>query len=171
MRRRFSGKHTNWAMPDLISIDGGKGQLAAATEVLDELGVRIPAIGLAKRHEEIVQRVGDMPIGDESGPRARRDERIDGEFRIIALSHTSKTLQLLQRIRDEAHRFAVSYHTTVRDKRTKTSILDTIPGVGPVTRKKLIRHFGSTRALSDADEATLATVVGASKAKVIKRYL
>ncbi|MCC7543777.1 excinuclease ABC subunit UvrC [bacterium] len=170
MRRRFSGRHTDWAMPDLIIIDGGKGQLAAATEVLDELGVRIPAIGLAKRHEEIVQRVVDMPIQKQAA-RARQEERIDGGFRIISLPHTSKTLQLLQRIRDEAHRFAVSYHTSVRDSRTKTSVLDTVPGVGPATRKRLIRHFGSTRALSNADEDAIAEVVGPSKAKIIKQHI
>lgn len=172
MRRRFSGRHTDWALPDLIIIDGGKGQLAAATEVLDELGVSVPAIGLAKRHEEIVQRVKDMPVArDGRQPTSRGEERIEGEFRIIALPHTSKTLQLLQRIRDEAHRFAVSYHTTVRDKRTKTSVLDTIPGIGPVTRKQLIKAFGSVRALSYVSQDDLAAVIGESKAKLIKQHL
>ncbi len=169
MRRRFSGRHTDWALPDLIIIDGGKGQLGAATEVLDELGVTIPAVGLAKRHEEIVQRIRDMPVAKHKSPRA--EERYEGEFRIIALPHTSKTLQLLQRIRDEAHRFAVAYHTTVRDTRTKASLLDTIPGIGPVTRKQLIKAFGSVRALSKVSEAELTAVVGEAKAKLIKQHI
>jgi len=177
MRRRFSGRHTDWALPDLIIIDGGKGQLAAATEVLDELGVRIPTVGLAKRHEEIVQRLIDSPgLGQSRGePKApMRDighEKTDGEFRIISLPHTSKSLQLLQRIRDEAHRFAVSYHTSVRDKRTKTSKLDTIPGIGPVTRKQLIRAFGSVQGVALASQSELVAVVGAAKATIIRQHL
>ena len=168
MRRRFSGRHLDWAVPDLIIIDGGKGQLAAATEVLDELNVQVSAVGLAKRHEEIVQRLSDAPQQSET---SRRDERIDGEFRIIMLPHTSKTLQLLQRLRDEAHRFAVSYHTNLRDNRIKTSKLDTIPGVGPVTRKRLIRAFGSVAGVSEASLEELAEQVGVARAKIIKQHL
>lgn len=167
MRRRFSGRHQDWSLPDLIIIDGGKGQLAAATEVLDELGVKIPAVGLAKRHEQIVQRLGDAP--DERAGRA--EEHVDGEFRIITLPHTSKVLQLLQRIRDEAHRFAVSYHTTVRDTRTTTSWLDGVPGVGPTTRKKLIRAFGSVKGVRQASLIDLSGVVGAAKARVILQHV
>lgn len=165
MRRRFSGRHTDWATPQLIIIDGGKGQLAAATAVLDELHIPVPAVGLAKRHEEIVQRREDIAPQAKVEPTELRE---DGEFRIIALSHKSKTLQLLQRIRDEAHRFAVTYHTSVRDARTKQSVLDTIPGVGPITRKKLIRTFGSVAGVKAASLQEVSEVVGAKLARIIK---
>lgn len=167
MRRRFSGRHDDWPKPDLIIIDGGKGQLAAATAVLDELGVSVPAVGLAKRHEQIVQRLTDAPTKRQG----RSEDFVDGDFRIIALPHTSKVLQLLQRIRDEAHRFAVSYHTTVRDKRVRTSLLDGVPGVGPTTRKKLIREFGSVAGVKAATLTELSASVGAAKARVIKEHI
>ena len=165
MQRRFSGRHTDWPNPNLIIIDGGKGQLAAATAVLDELKIHIPTVGLAKRHEEIVQRASDIK---SSAQVSAGEVREDGEFRIIALDHKSKTLQLLQRVRDEAHRFAVTYHTSVRDTRTKQSVLDTIPGIGPITRKKLIRHFGSVVGIKEASLQELSEVVGPKLARVIK---
>ncbi len=169
MERRFSGRHDDWAKPDLIIIDGGKGQLAAATEVLDRLGVNIPAVGLAKRHEEIVQRRQDVPA--TIGRATRLEERYDGDFRIISLPHSSKIVQLLQRIRDEAHRFAVSYHTTLRDTRTKSSWLDSVPGIGPVTRKKLIREFGSVVGVKAASESALQAAVGPKLAAVIREHI
>lgn len=168
MRRRFSGRHADWTLPQLIIIDGGKGQLAAATAVLDELGITIPAVGLAKRHEQIVQRLADVR-GSAKVPMGELMH--DGEFCIISLSHSSKSLQLLQRIRDEAHRFAVTYHTTVRDKRTKASALDAIPGVGPITRKKLLRKFGSVAGVKAAPQHELAAVVGNTMAATIREHL
>ena len=152
IRRRFTREH-GWAKPDLILIDGGKGQLGAALASMAELGVVIPTIGLAKRIEEIIAFDFDRK-----------------KFASIILPESSKVLQLLQRVRDEAHRFAVSYHTTLRDKRTKTSVLDGIPGIGPATRKLLIRQFGSVAGVKAASEAELAAVVG-KKATKIKEYL
>ena len=151
LMRRFSGRN-DWPRPDVILIDGGKGQLSAALEAMTELGIAIPMFGLAKRLEEIVTR-------DESG-----------EFVVRELGLDSQIVQLLQRVRDEAHRFAVSYHTTLRDKRTKASSLDTIPGVGPVTRRKLIRSFGSVAGVRAATASELRKVVGV-KARVIKEHL
>jgi excinuclease ABC subunit C len=168
MRRRFSGRHDKWSMPQLIIVDGGKGQLAAAATVLDELQVSVPIVGLAKRYEEIVQRSIDVPARAKVPASELRDE---GEFRIIALSHSSKTLQLMQRLRDEAHRFAVAYHTTLRDKRTVRSALDNVVGIGPVTRKKLLRNFGSLRGVKATSEGELANVVGAKLAKIIKEQI
>lgn len=168
MQRRFSGRHNDWPKPDLIIVDGGKGQLAAASAVLDELGVTIPIVGLAKRHEQIIQRLSDAPASPVG---TRAEEHIEGEFRIISLPHSSKVLQLVQRIRDEAHRFAVSYHTTLRDTRTKTSLLDGVPGIGPVTRKKLIRTFGSVRGVKEASLPELSEAVGAALARTIQQHL
>ncbi|MBW3538106.1 excinuclease ABC subunit UvrC [Candidatus Parcubacteria bacterium] len=147
-----------WPKPDLILIDGGKGQLAAALSVLDELGVNIPAIGLAKREEEVIKR------SEESGEGSER-------FEVIVLPKSSHVLQLLQRVRDEAHRFAVTYHSLLRGKRQTKSVLDDIPGVGPATRKKLIKVFGSLRGVQQAHQSELANVLGPAKARVIKEHV
>ena len=150
IRRRFSGKNLEqWPKPDLLVIDGGKGQLSSALEVLDELGIAIPAIGLAKREEEIITRAQG----------------------VIRLPYDSHVLQLLQRVRDEAHRFAVTYHGLLRSKRQTASQLDSVPGVGPATRKKLIRTFGSVAGVKAAPEAEVAALVGSARAKVIAAHL
>jgi excinuclease ABC subunit C len=155
IRRRFTGSNwEKWPKPDLLVIDGGKGQLAAAGDVLDELGLPIPAIGLAKREEEIIRRAA----GGEG-------------FDIIRLSHSSHVLQLLQRVRDEAHRFAVTYHSLLRGKRQTASLLDTVPGVGPATRKKLIRSFGSVAGVKAALPGEVAKVVGKVRAQAIAERL
>lgn len=147
--RRFSGKHTTWAKPDLLLIDGGKGQVGAAAKALKDLGVNIPLIGLAKRLEVII-----VP-------------RQSGEFEEINLPNNSHIVKLLQRIRDESHRFAVSYHTVLKRKNQTKNELEEIPGIGPLTRKKLIRHFGSLKALKEADIVEIESVIGKAKAKVI----
>jgi excinuclease ABC subunit C len=151
--RRFSGRNLEqWPKPDLIIIDGGKGQLTAALGVMAEKNIDIPTIGLAKKEEEII-RYG------QNG------------FESILLPHSSHVLQLLQRIRDEAHRFAVTYHGILRAKRQTTSILDTVPGVGPVTRKKLIKNFGSVRGVQEASIEEIAAIIGDLKARTIKQHL
>ncbi|MBI2798182.1 excinuclease ABC subunit UvrC [Candidatus Saccharibacteria bacterium] len=165
LRRRFSGRHDAWAKPDLVVIDGGKGQLSSALNAMQEVGVAIPTVGLAKRHEQIIQLASSATTGLQAG------ERIEGDYKIIALNHGSATLQLVQRIRDEAHRFAVSYHTAVRNQRTKTSQLDAIAGVGPATRKKLVKHFGSVAGIKAASRAELSGVVGPKLASTIKADL
>ena len=114
-------------LPDLIVVDGGKGQLSSAVSVLRKLGVgRLPIIGLAKRLEEIF---------------------IPGYTAAQMLPKTSSSLKLLQQLRDEAHRFAVSFHRTRRSKRTLTSTLDNIPGIGPKRRELLLRKFGSVNTI------------------------
>lgn len=158
MRRRFSGKNLEkWPKPDLLVIDGGKGQLSSALAVLNELGVSTPAIGLAKREEEIIRRIVNK-AGNE-------------EFEIVLLPKQSHVLQLLQRIRDEAHRFAVTYHTILRGKRQVASVLDDIPGVGPATRKKLVRSFGSVAGVKNASLTEIAAVTGEAKAATILEHL
>jgi excinuclease ABC subunit C len=169
MSRRFSGKNLEeWPKPDLLLIDGGKGQLAAALSVLDELGIAIPAIGLAKRLEEIIRRRDGQAISkghyeDEAWITTNVD------FEVILLPHSSHVLQLLQRVRDEAHRFAVTYHTILRAKRQTHSWLDDIPGVGPATRKLLIKQFGSVRGIRAAAPEELDAAVGAAKAAIIRQ--
>jgi len=128
------------ALPDLVIVDGGKGQLAAVVDVMREMGVKhIPAVGLAKQHEEIY-------VQDLSEP--------------IVLPRTSQALYLVQRIRDEAHRFAITYHRGVRSKAGMQSALDAIPGVGPKRKKALLKKFGSVRGIREAPVAEIAATVG-----------
>jgi excinuclease ABC subunit C len=136
------GKKSTWdLLPDLLVVDGGKGQLNVALAVLDEFGLRevVPAVGLAKQEEEI-------HLPDKSDP--------------VVLPRTSEGLYLMQRIRDEAHRFAITYHRKVRSKQTIISQLDGIPGIGPKRRSALLKHFGSIDAIRAASEEELASVPG-----------
>ncbi len=183
--RRFSGKNLEqWPKPDLILIDGGKGQLASALGVLDEFAITIPAIGLAKREEEIIRRSGtrfrEEPTSQESGVKGQMSKghwadeawiTANVDFEVILLPKSSQVLQLLQRVRDEAHRFAVTYHGLLKGKRQTSSILDTVPGVGPATRKKLIKAFGSVQGLKAATAPEVAAIIGSSKAQTVKEYL
>lgn len=165
--RRLSEKNIKaWGCPDLILIDGGKGQLDAALQARDEREQsKIPFIGLAKREEQIVIHK------DKSG--VTLDETVlhklggykteSDEFILVNIPHSTNLVKLLQRIRDESHRFAVSYHSSLKRKQQTTSILDDIPGIGPVTRKKLIRKFGSGRGVQEATEQQLQAVLGPKK--------
>ncbi len=151
VQRRYRGVLENGGpFPDLIVIDGGKGQLAAAYEALESLGLaNLIAIGLAKREELIFTR-------DHADP--------------IALPADSPALLLLQRIRDEAHRFAVTFHRQSRAKRDLRSELDVIPGVGLRRRKQLLQHFGSLAGVRRATREELESVVGAKLAAAIIRH-
>lgn len=127
-------------LPDLVLIDGGLGQLGAAAEALDELGLgELPLASLAKREELLYVR---------------------GRTEPVVLAHSTPTLQLMQAVRDEAHRFAVKFHRKRRSKRTIASELNAIRGVGPKGRSKLLRAFGSLQGVKAASEADLAAVVG-----------
>ncbi len=170
--RRFGPKHlSEWAKPDLLLIDGGKPQLHGALMVLADLGLAIPAIGLAKREEEIVRpRPADANISsgyDAEGAWVTTDEN----YETIQLPHASHVLKLLQRVRDEAHRFAITYQSQLHNKRVTTSVLDEIPGIGPVTRKALVRRFGSVRGVRGASPEDLAQAVGPAKAAILAQYL
>jgi excinuclease ABC subunit C len=160
LRRRF--KHAGkagtssadaWAiMPDLVLIDGGKGQLNAALSALEEVGVRVPVAGLAKENEEIFL------------PRRKQP---------VVLSKSSPGLQLLQRLRDEAHRFAISYFSTVHRRKAFASALDGVPGIGPRRKSVLLRQFGTVRGISEASVEELVAATGMTRAQAarIKEYL
>jgi excinuclease ABC subunit C len=124
--------------PSLVLIDGGAGQLGRAVKVLDELGLDIPVIGLAKRMEEVY-------LPDEPEP--------------LRIPRDAEALYLLQQMRDEAHRFAVTYHRTLRSKRMVDSVLDEVPGIGPGRKQALLRRFGSLKRLREAEREELAEVV------------
>ena len=171
MLRRFSGKHLDWPKPDLLLIDGGKGQLGAAIKGLEERGAHIPAIGLAKRLEEIVihKEKSGVTLNPDAYPEMTITESDD--FYLVLLPRDSHIVKLLQRIRDESHRFAVSYHTTLKRHKQTASELEEIPGIGPVTRKKLIQSFGSLRGVKSATREQIIGALGVKKADIIWRWL
>jgi excinuclease ABC subunit C len=136
--------------PGLVVVDGGPPQVAAAQRALDELGiVDIPVVGLAKRLEEVW---------------------VPGQEDPVILRRSSEGLYLLQRIRDEAHRFAITHHRTRRSKSMVESLLDDVPGLGEVRRKTLLKHFGSLKKLREAEVADIAQVpgIGPTTAAAIK---
>ena len=141
VRRRFQRVESRGEVPpDLLLIDGGIGQVGRARRVLEEMGFsRIPLVGLAKKEEEIVLPQGGQPI---------------------RLPRSSQALQLLQRVRDEAHRFAVTYHRLRRTDAQRSSRLDAVPGIGPARRRALLREFGSLRGILLAGESRVAETPG-----------
>jgi len=142
-----------WArQPDLVIIDGGKGQLNAALGALREVGVTVPIVGLAKENEELF---------------------LPGQQTPVILDRDSQALYLVQRVRDEAHRFAVSFHRQKRQKTAIKSALDDLPGVGPKRKKALIAAFGSVKRIREASEEQIAEVEGISPAlaRQIKAHL
>ena len=156
LRRRFKRGLTGedaWAAPDLVLIDGGRGQLNAALEVRQELGLDfIPMVSLAKQNEEVF---------------------IPGDPRPVYIAKDSPALHILQRARDEAHRFAVSYHRKLRHKESIMSALDSIPGIGPRRKKALLKKFGSIEAIKEASSEELSQTEGITLAlaRKVKEYL
>jgi excinuclease ABC subunit C len=147
-------------LPDLIVIDGGKGQLSASKKVLDNYNLKIEIIGLAKRNEEIFIK-----------NKGRQAGILEGTFRKIVLPKDSHALLLLRRIRDEAHRFAIIHHRAMRDKKIKHSELDNIKGVGPSTKTKLLKKFKSVEGIKKANHTELAKIVGEAKTRILKTNL
>jgi excinuclease ABC subunit C len=149
LRRRFRGarpgdegsaEEKRWAMPDLVLMDGGRPQVSAAKGVLDELGLHdVPLAGIAKEREELV-------LPDRTDP--------------VVLPTTSQALYLVQRIRDEAHRFAITYHRDLRRKASVRSKFDDLPGIGPRRRGALLRVFGSIKRVREAPVEQVAAVPG-----------
>lgn len=198
LHRRLSEKNLkSWGKPDLILIDGGKGQLEAALKALDEREVKIPTISIAKREEEVIVHATRSHIDTSHLQQlvGKHDSDIvvtsSGEYLIVNLhpgkvnasSHSknfrgsdigssySDVTKLFQRIRDESHRFAVSYHTTLKRTKQTASLLEDIPGIGPTTRRTLIRKFGSLRAVQAADPSAVEAAIGPAKAALIAQYL
>jgi excinuclease ABC subunit C len=139
-------------LPDLVIIDGGKGQLGRVTQVLERFALlgKIPVVGLAKQREEIF-------FPDRTEP--------------LMLPRHSPALYLLQRIRDEAHRYGITSHRSKRTKLGLASQLDSIPGIGPARRRALLRRFGSIEGIREATIEELKTVIPESAAQSIKTNL
>ncbi len=136
--------------PSLVVIDGGAGQLGRAVKVLDELGLDIPVVGLAKKLEEVYQPGRDQPL---------------------LIPRGADALYLLQQVRDEAHRFAITYHRTLRSRRMIDSILDDVAGIGPERKRRLLRRFGSLKRLRQASREEIAEVVPAGVAAELRAVL
>jgi excinuclease ABC subunit C len=196
--RRFKAANIkSWGIPDLLLIDGGKGQLSSAIEALAEYSLTIPVISIAKREEEIIISKTGSHI-DTTQVVALRDAKQAGTYvyeeggyfmvnlhadQLNASGHSknlrggsqtnaySDVTKLFQRIRDESHRFAVSYHSVLKRQSQTKSALDDVPGVGPASRKKLLRAFGSVRGIASATEQEISNVVGASRARAVKAHL
>lgn len=150
LARRVRGLlEKNLPLPDLVLVDGGKGQLSAAIRAYHQFDQEIPILGIAKRTDTLYY--------------------IDG--REISIPATSPALKLLKRIRDESHRFAITFHRKLRGKKMVQSELDTIPGIGPARRQRLIQHFGSLARIRGASVADLARVKGISKNLAEKIFL
>jgi excinuclease ABC subunit C len=150
--RRYSRlKEEGGAFPDLLVVDGGITQLRAAFQSLENIGVKLPMIGIAKQHEEIV-----------------RDGRPS-----VFLPHDSSALRVITGLRDEAHRFAIAYHRKLRAQRIRESALDEIPTIGKKKKEQLLKHFGSFERLRRAglDELLAAPGVGPKTAELIFRSL
>jgi excinuclease ABC subunit C len=141
LRERDEGAHAGKRFaypPNLLLIDGGKGQLNVAVRVLEELGLEdICVASLAKRFEEVY---------------------LPGRSDPVRIARDSEALYLLQQVRDEAHRFAITYHRSLRDKKMTRSILDDVPGLGPTRKKRLLKEFGSVKKLRELDEAVLVAL-------------
>ncbi|MDE6325442.1 MAG: excinuclease ABC subunit C, partial [Duncaniella sp.] len=135
-------------LPQLIVVDGGKGQLSAAVEALDEMGLRgtIAVVGIAKRLEEIYFPGDSIPL---------------------YIDKNSESLKVVQHLRDEAHRFGITHHRNRRSKTQAVSALDSIKGVGEKTRVALLTHFKSLKRLKEADLDAIAEVVGPAKASIV----
>jgi len=198
LQRRLSEKNLKaWGKPDLLLIDGGKGQLEAALKAVEEHGLHIPTISIAKREEEIIVHRTRSNIGTDklkdfiANPTPDVAVTVSGDYYVVNLhvgqlnasSHSknlrsssihakySDVTKLFQRIRDESHRFAVSYHTVLKRAKQTTSVLDDMPGIGPATRKAIIKKFGSVRALGLASKEEIEAAVGVAKAEIILRHL
>jgi excinuclease ABC subunit C len=141
-------------LPDLLIVDGGKGQLGRAVTVLERFGLldKIPVAGLAKQNEELF---------------------VPGQSKPILLPRQSQGLYLIQRIRDEAHRFAITSHRKLRTKEGLASRLETVPGIGPARRKQLLSHFGSIQDIQEASIEELTAVSGITPklAQALKAHL
>jgi excinuclease ABC subunit C len=136
---RASSEHDRFRYPpSLVLIDGGAGQLGRAVRVLDQLGLDIPVVGLAKRMEEVY-------LPDRPEP--------------LRIPRTEEALYLLQQVRDEAHRFAITYHRGLRSKRMVDSVLDEVAGIGPTRKKALLKRFGSLKRIREAAEVELAEIL------------
>jgi excinuclease ABC subunit C len=195
-RRLSVNNLQQWGKPNLMLIDGGKGQLDAALKAMAARDQHFPCISIAKREEELIIHREKSGVGVDSlevaikAGESKIEAHMSGSYFVVNLhpgqrnagSHSKNLraggyrtgytdiVKLIQRIRDESHRFAVSYHTALGRKKATASALEELPGVGPATRKKLLRHFGSLRMVTQATPDQLAEVVSKKQATTIAAW-
>ena len=167
LTRRLARAETE-PLPDVLMVDGGKGQLGVLVAALSDAGEDVDAISLAKERDE-----------DAASPRVRRSGGLKAERVFlpnrkdpITLPPRSRALLLLQRVRDESHRFAIEFQRSLRSKLNFTSILEELPGIGPTKRRSLLKHFGSLREVREAELEALQAVPGVSArdAQTLRRF-
>ena len=153
-RRYKALTEENHPLPDLILTDGGKGQMSAVKEALGELNIDIPIAGLAKDDKH---RTSELLFGNPP--------------QVIGLKQNSALFNLLENIHSEVHRFAIKFHRDLRSKKQVISELESIPGIGPVTKNNLLKKFKSVKRIREASEEELAEIVGQAKAKALTQGL
>ena len=139
--------------PDLIVMDGGIQQINACKEVLESLNIEIPIIGLVKDDKH------------------RTNHIMTDKYEILNVDKDSKLFLFLTRIQDEVHRYAITYHRSIKSKGALSSILDVVPGIGEIRKKELLKKFGSLKKMKEASIEELSTVVGKDTAEKLKEYL
>ena len=167
-RRLRPARRQSWPLPDLILVDGGRGQVAAVQAVLDRQQLRLPLIGLAKREEELVfdRR---LEVNEDRVRQLQGRLTTSANFTSLGLPLTTPVLKLCQRLRDESHRLAVNSQRLVKGQRQLASRLTDVPGIGQVSRRRLLTHFGSLRRIQAASQSELTRVVGHHRATLIKQ--
>ncbi|MDR0591253.1 MAG: excinuclease ABC subunit UvrC [Candidatus Nomurabacteria bacterium] len=156
---------SDWGVPDVVIIDGGQAQLAAALDAYRDYKV-VPC-------SRNIKFIGRNKSGDH-GKNAKSQPilpRGDGGYTVISIAHDSHLVKLVTRIDEESHRFAISYHTTLRAKASRQSALDEIPGIGPKTKAKLLKKFGSVAKIKRADEKELTRLIGKEKTRLVRGHL
>jgi excinuclease ABC subunit C len=170
-RRLKRAEQDGWELPDMILIDGGKGQLNIAYQVLTELGLlgKVALASIAKGREDRYLGRSSREMEIKEGDKIY----IPGRKNSIPLSETSQELLFLMRVRDEAHRFAITYHKKLREKKTLESELDSIPRIGKKRKAMLLKRFGTVSAIREASVKEISSIPGMDKrvAEEVKRYL
>ncbi len=164
----------NWLMPDLILIDGGKGQLNTAIAALAKTKLaKVPIFSLAKKQELVIinNQYSNIELNQQFLSQNNIAFAREADFTTVDIANNQPVLKLLQRVRDEAHRFAVSYHSKLKKARQISSSLDHIKGVGPRTIQKLLKKYKTISKISQASESELAQLIGPNKAKLLKKVV
>ena len=172
--RRLSAQNVKSnPLPDLVIIDGGKGQLDAALNALNATDYQLKIVGLAKREEQIVidKNRSNLTINEDYLKSLKGFKAESDNFILLNLPHSTNLIKLFQRIRDESHRFAVSYHSSLKRKRQTSSILDNISGIGPKTKKLILKEVGSVNNLKESDILRLRNVIGEKRSELLKKAL
>ena len=170
MRRRFASRSLSQTPPDLILIDGGRGQVSSVQKVLSELQLEIPVIGLAKKREEIIFSPQYLNLNQAKLQQLKGELQASANFVKLQLDAKTPIVKLLQRLRDASHRSALSYHNYLQTRAQTASPLLTLPGFGLKTYQKLMKRFGSLSALKQAPAAELEALLNRSQQRVLAAY-